>query len=97
MGSFVQKTEVPCNLGTLLPIYQQGREGDEKHWVIMRDIMRIMIQHQQENVLQAKEGDGEVMVPLRVALYLLGKVEMDDFSITPTINALKALDTPPTL
>jgi hypothetical protein len=36
-----------------------------------------------------REGDGEMMVSIQAAIYLLTKVEMDDFFITSTINAPK--------
>jgi hypothetical protein len=47
-----------------------------------------MVHYQQENIVN-REGDDEVMIPIQAAISLLTKVEMEDFSITPTINALK--------
>jgi hypothetical protein len=54
----------------------------------MRKLIQVMVHHQQENTVK-REGDGEVMVSIQTTIYLLTKVEMDDFPITPTINALK--------
>jgi hypothetical protein len=59
-----------------------------KCWVSMRELIRVMVHYQQENMVN-REGDDEVMVPIQAAISLLTKVEMEDFSIAPTINALK--------
>jgi hypothetical protein len=92
--SFTKFKEVTCNCGHL-NIYQLS-SSSSKYWLSMRELIQVIIHHQQENVTR-REEDGEVMVSLGVALYLLFKVEIEDFSITSTINDLKQLvkNTPP--
>lgn len=89
--AFIKKHEVVSNQG-LLPIYQQ--EGNKKHWLAAKDLMAVLLNHQKENT-QKREVDGEVMVSLEVALYLLFRVEMDDFTISTTINELRNVSSSP--
>ena len=91
---FTKHKEIPCNCGHL-SVYQQQQQtsthilpsssSHQKYWLSMRELVQVMVHHQQENVIKRK-GDGEVS--LGVTLHLLFKVEIEDFSITPTINAL---------
>jgi hypothetical protein len=80
--------EIACNCGCLNVYHLSPSTPPAKCWVNMRELIQVMVHHQQENTVKRK-GDGEVMVPVQAAISLLTKVEMEDFSIAPTINALK--------
>jgi hypothetical protein len=88
--SFTKSDEIPCNCGHLNIYRLSSTAPSPKCWLSLKELTQVMVHHQWENLVK-REEDGEVMVPISIALYLLFKMEMEDFSITPTINALKQL------
>ncbi len=82
---FQETYQIPCNFGTL-SIFQH----ENKYWFHLEDIIKIIIYFQQQNIIYKKNG--ETMITLELVLFLLNKFEMDDFSISTTINALKTIE-----
>lgn len=85
-----QHTQLACNYG-MLPVFQDS-QNKTKFWLRVRDVVKVMIHHQRENTITQ---DSEVMIPLGLALLLLFKMEMEDYSISPTITELQHLTQTP--
>lgn len=84
---FHKISEVPCNYGTL-PVFYQGNDKN-KYWLSIKDVINVITYHQKTNTME--RNDGEMMISMGLALQLLFKMEMEDFTIGTTINALNQL------
>ena len=84
---FHKISEISCNCGTLSVFCQE--DDKNKYWLSIKDVIGIMIDHQKANTM--KRNDGEMMISMELVLQLLFKMEMEDFTIGTTINALNQL------
>jgi hypothetical protein len=87
--NFYQVNQIECNVG-FIPIFQ-SKDTDEPYtiWLKLKDVIGIMLLHERENLVRNKLNN-DLMISLNLALNLLLKMELEDFSIGSTINNLKA-------
>jgi len=61
--------------------------NDNSYWLTVKDVAIIILEHQQPHVVQT--SDGKMVIPLHSALHIFAKMELEDFSISSTINTIK--------